>query len=58
MPRGLGVGRVEACAEDTTVIGDLATTFSTALLSADVCYGDVVPPLLRCGSGLGSSTNV
>ena len=58
MPRGLGLGGVEACTEDTAVIGDPATTFGIALLSVNVCYGDVVSSLLRCGSGLGSGPKV
>lgn len=37
-------------------VGDPATTFGIALLSVDVCYGDVVSSLLRCGSGLGSGS--
>lgn len=52
VPRGLGVGRVEACAEDITVMGDSATTFGIALLSVDVCYGDVVSSLLWLWAGI------
>lgn len=51
-------GRVKKCAEDTTETGDPATTFGIALLSLDVCYGDVVSSLLRRGSGLGSGPTV
>lgn len=58
LEKGLGVGRVEVCAEGTEVTGNPATAVGITLPSVVTCCGGVISFLPWWGSGLGSCPKV